>query len=70
MDSQVTLRPVIEEDLPWLASLRNDPAATGLHEWHGWRDPQVARRRWAASGDVMSVLKSCRFRESGILGVM
>ncbi len=50
MDSQVTLRPVIEDDLPWLASLRNDPAATGLHEWHGWRDPQVARRRWAESG--------------------
>ena len=49
MDGQVTLRPVIEDDLSWLARLRNDPAATGPHEWHGWRDPQW-ERRWAESG--------------------
>jgi RimJ/RimL family protein N-acetyltransferase len=50
MDGQVTLRPVTEDDLAWLARLRNDPAATGLHEWHGWSDPQWERRRWAESG--------------------
>jgi RimJ/RimL family protein N-acetyltransferase len=50
MDGQVTLRPVIEDDLPWLARLRNDPAATGPHEWHGWSDPEWERRRWAESG--------------------
>ena len=50
MDNQVTLRPVIEDDLSWLAKLRNDPASTGLHEWHGWSDPQGERRRWAESG--------------------
>jgi RimJ/RimL family protein N-acetyltransferase len=50
MDGQVTLRPVIEDDLSWLASMRHDPTATGLHEWHGWRDPQAARRRWTESG--------------------
>jgi RimJ/RimL family protein N-acetyltransferase len=50
MDGQVTLRPVIEDDLSWLASLRNDPIATGPHEWHGWSDPQRERRRWAESG--------------------
>jgi RimJ/RimL family protein N-acetyltransferase len=49
MDGQVTLRPVIEDDLSWLASLRNGPAATGPYEWHGWRDPQQARKRWAES---------------------
>jgi RimJ/RimL family protein N-acetyltransferase len=50
MDNQVTLRPVVEHDLSWLNSLRNDPAATGLHEWHGWSDPQGEQRRWAESG--------------------
>jgi RimJ/RimL family protein N-acetyltransferase len=48
--SQVTLRPVTEDDLAWLASLRNGPAATGPHEWHGWTDPGWIRRRWAESG--------------------
>jgi hypothetical protein len=32
LDGQVILRPVIEDDLSWLDRLRNDPAATGLHE--------------------------------------
>ena len=36
MDCRVTLRPVVEDDLSWLASLRNDPIATGPYEWHGW----------------------------------
>jgi hypothetical protein len=34
MDDPVTLRPVSEDDLSWLASLRDGPAATGPHEWH------------------------------------
>jgi hypothetical protein len=42
MESQVSLRPVTEDDLPWLDNARNDPAATGPHEWHGW---QCAARR-------------------------
>jgi RimJ/RimL family protein N-acetyltransferase len=50
MDGQVTLRPVREDDLPWLASLRDGPANTGSHEWHGWSDPQWERRHWAESG--------------------
>ena len=50
MDGQVTLRPVSEDDLSWLASLRDGPAATGPHEWHGWSDPQRERRQWAESG--------------------
>src|SRR6185437_7842811 len=50
MGGQVTLRPVSEDDLPWLASLREGPAATGPHEWHGWSDPQWEPRQWAESG--------------------
>ena len=50
MEGQVTLRPVAEDDLPWLARLGNDPDATGPHEWHGWSDPGGERRRWAESG--------------------
>ena len=46
----VALRPVTEDDLSWLASLRKDPTATGPHEWHGWSDPQRERRQWAESG--------------------
>ena len=50
MDDLVTLRPVTEDDLSWLASLRSSPAASGVHEWHGWTDPQRSRRQWAESG--------------------
>ena len=49
MDDQVTLRPVAEDDLSWLAFL-NDPAAMGPYEWHGWSDSQRLRRSWAESG--------------------
>ena len=50
MAGQVTLRPVREDDLPWLAGLRDGPAATGPHEWHGWTDPTSESRHWAESG--------------------
>ena len=50
MADLVTLRPVAEEDLSWLAGLANGPAAAGVHEWHGWSDPQRRRRRWAETG--------------------
>lgn len=49
MDHQVTLRPVAQGDLSWLADLRNDPAAAGPHEWHGWVNPQY-ERRWTETG--------------------
>ena len=50
MDGQVTLRPVHEDDLPWLASLRDGPTATGPHEWHGWSDLRRESRQWDESG--------------------
>jgi RimJ/RimL family protein N-acetyltransferase len=50
MGDLVTLRPVTEDDLSWLASLRSSPVASGLHAWNGWSDPQRRRRQWAESG--------------------
>jgi RimJ/RimL family protein N-acetyltransferase len=50
MDDQVTLRPVTEDDLAVLERLTNDPGGTGPHEWHGWHDPYVFRRKWAENG--------------------
>jgi RimJ/RimL family protein N-acetyltransferase len=50
MNGQVALRPVLEDDLPWLARLRDGPTATGPHEWHGWTDPRSEYRHWAESG--------------------
>lgn len=50
MGDLVTLRPVGEDDLSFLASLRDGPAATGVHEWHGWSDPQRLRRQWTENG--------------------
>jgi RimJ/RimL family protein N-acetyltransferase len=50
VDDLVTLRPVAEDDLSWLASLRDGPVAAGVHEWHGWSDPQRRRRQWAETG--------------------
>jgi GNAT superfamily N-acetyltransferase len=50
MGDLVTLRPVTEDDLSWLESLRDGPVATGLHGWHGWSDPQRRRRQWSESG--------------------
>ncbi len=50
MDVEVLLRPVAEDDLTMLELLSNDPAATGPHEWHGWRDPGMWRRGWADTG--------------------
>ena len=50
MDTQVTLCPVTEDDLPWLDRLNNDPATTGPHEWHGWIHPVPRRRHWAETG--------------------
>ena len=49
MDGQVNLRPVTEDDLSWLENSRNDPVATGPHEWHGWQDHRSQRRRWEES---------------------
>jgi RimJ/RimL family protein N-acetyltransferase len=50
MGDLVTLRPVGEDDLSFLASLEDGPVASGRHGWFGWRDPQRRRRQWAETG--------------------
>ena len=73
MDGQVTFRPVMEDDLSWLENSRNDPVATGPHEWHGWQDHRSQRRRWEESrllGDSGGTLMVMNAAEDGggILG--
>ena len=47
MDEVVALRPVAEEDLPFLERLTQDPAAAGDYAWAGWRDLLGLRQGWA-----------------------
>ncbi|WP_222870149.1 GNAT family N-acetyltransferase [Actinomadura decatromicini] len=50
MDDHVRLRPVAEEDLPFVEALRTDPDLCGPFLWEGWRDPHRFRRRWQDDG--------------------
>ncbi|TDD62100.1 N-acetyltransferase [Actinomadura darangshiensis] len=45
------LRPVTEDDLPFVERLRTDPELSGPFLWEGWFDPGRLRRRW--DGDRM-----------------
>ena len=47
MDDVVALRPVAEEDLPFLERLTQDPDAAGEYAWSGWRDLLRLREGWA-----------------------
>ncbi|MFI6908535.1 GNAT family N-acetyltransferase [Nonomuraea sp. NPDC050394] len=46
----VSLRPVREDDLPFLNHLTNDQEGSGAHQWYGWHDPHHHRRRWEENG--------------------
>lgn len=46
MDEDVVLRPVAEEDLPFLERLTQDPATAGDFAWSGWRDLLRFRQGW------------------------
>ncbi|MGW4467845.1 GNAT family N-acetyltransferase [Micromonospora sp. NPDC004704] len=50
MGDETALRPVLEADLPFLNHLINDPVASGEHQWYGFHDPHVYRRRWDENG--------------------
>jgi len=50
MTEEVGLRPVREEDLPFLEDLTQDPEKTGKFEWSGWSDLQRWRRGWDENG--------------------
>ena len=47
MEDVLALRPVAEEDLPFLERLTQDPATTGEYAWAGWRDLLHFRQGWA-----------------------
>lgn len=46
----VKLAPVREEDLDTLNYLTGDPEGAGAHQWYGWHDPHLHRRRWQENG--------------------
>ncbi|GAA1355374.1 GNAT family N-acetyltransferase [Streptomyces beijiangensis] len=48
-DDLVTLRPVLEADLPLFEVFLTDPESAGEFSWTGWRDPRLWRRRWEES---------------------
>jgi RimJ/RimL family protein N-acetyltransferase len=50
MGTELTLRPVGEDDLTVLERLTQDPHSTGEFAWFGWHDPYRYRRRWAENG--------------------
>jgi RimJ/RimL family protein N-acetyltransferase len=48
----VKLRPLEEGDFDELSRLAYDPEAIGVHEWQGFRDPKLWRKRWEADGYI------------------
>jgi RimJ/RimL family protein N-acetyltransferase len=63
MDTDLALRPVAEEDLPFLERLTQDPATAGEYAWAGWRDLRRFRKEWAEDrlvGDDGGVLLIAR----------
>ena len=51
MADQITLRPVVEDDLAIVEQLSGgDPVGSGSFGWYGWRDRDRWRRRWADNG--------------------
>jgi RimJ/RimL family protein N-acetyltransferase len=50
VSDELSLRPVTEGDLSFLAYLTNDPAGGGEFQWYGWHDPHRYRKQWAEDG--------------------
>jgi RimJ/RimL family protein N-acetyltransferase len=66
MDEVVALRPVAEEDLPFLERLTQDPDAAGEYAWSGWRSLLQFRQGWVEDrlvGDDGGVLLIARGSE-------
>jgi RimJ/RimL family protein N-acetyltransferase len=66
MDEVVALRPVAQEDLPFLERLTQDPDAAGEYAWSGWRNLLRFRQGWAEDrlvGDDGGVLLIARGSE-------
>jgi hypothetical protein len=49
----VVLRPICEEDLPFLQRLISDPDDAGSFMWQGFRDVREWRQRWEASSSLI-----------------
>jgi RimJ/RimL family protein N-acetyltransferase len=50
MATELTLRPVVEDDLPIVERLTQDPETSGEFAAFGWYDLRKWRRRWAENG--------------------
>jgi RimJ/RimL family protein N-acetyltransferase len=50
ISSQVTLRPVDEDDLSFLQDMLDNPEEIGEFEWTGWHDRHQLRRDWDRNG--------------------
>lgn len=48
--ADVSLRPIVEDDLPVITGYLADPAAVGPFQWFGWPDPHRWKRDWAENG--------------------
>jgi RimJ/RimL family protein N-acetyltransferase len=51
---EVVLRPVREDDLPFLQDLISDPDDAGSFLWQGFRDPREWRQRWDSSRSLIT----------------
>lgn len=50
MATEVTLRPVSEDDIPFLIRLTNDPEELGEFEWYGWQNSAWYRKQFEENG--------------------
>ena len=69
---EVALRPIDEEDLPFLQKLISDPDDADSFMWQGFRDPREWRQRWNAGGSLIgdaggTVLVVCGTAPTGVL---
>lgn len=48
--ADVSLRPIVEDDLPVITGYLADPAAVGPFQWFGWHDQHRWARDWAQDG--------------------
>ena len=66
MDDFLALRPVAEDDLPFLERLTQDPDVAGEFAWLGWRDLSRFPQGWADNkliSDDSGVLMIAREQE-------
>ncbi len=70
--NEVALRPICEDDLPFLQKLISDPDDAGSFMWQGFRDPREWRQRWDAGRSLIgdtggTVLIVAGAQQAGVL---